>query len=143
MPPEVWSRLHGEVRPWTSAVPPAPFEPEPFEPASFAPGPVPWWDPEADASFDPFANSITIGGVEMTRGTHVRLEPSHRADAQDVFLKGMSATVAGVFSDVDGSELVAVTVDDDPATAELAWQGRFLFFHPDEVVPLSSGGPSR
>ena len=51
----------------------------------------------------------------------------------------MTATVAGVFKDVDGSEHVAVTVDDDPATEELAWQGRYLFFHPDEVEPLPGG----
>ena len=38
--------------------------------------------------------------------------------------------------DVDGSEHVAVTLDDDPASAELVWQGRYLFFHPDEVEPL-------
>ena len=37
--------------------------------------------------------------------------------------------------DVDGNEHVAVTVDDDPATEELRWQGRYLFFHPDEVEP--------
>ena len=48
----------------------------------------------------------------------------------------MTATVAGVFTDVDGDQHVAVTVDDDPATEELAWQGRYLFFHLDEVEPL-------
>ena len=62
--------------------------------------------------------------------------PSHRADAQDIFLSGLSATVAGVFTDVDGDQHVAVTVDDDPATEELEWQGRYLFFHVDEVEPL-------
>ena len=41
--------------------------------------------------------------------------------------------MAGVFHDVDGELHVAVTVDDDPASAELDWQGRFLFFHPDEI----------
>jgi hypothetical protein len=48
--------------------------------------------------------------------------------------------VAGVFTDVDGVQQVAVTVDGDPATAELAWQGRYLFFHPDEVEPLLTEG---
>jgi hypothetical protein len=28
-----------------------------------------------------------------------------------------------------------VTLDDDPATEELAWQGRYLYFHPDEIEP--------
>jgi hypothetical protein len=53
-----------------------------------------------------------------------------------MFLEGMSATVAGVFKDVDGETHVAVTVDDDPATEALSWQGRYLFFHPDEVEPI-------
>jgi hypothetical protein len=44
--------------------------------------------------------------------------------------------VAGVFKDVDGETHVAVTVDDDPATEALSWQGRYLFFHPDEVEPI-------
>jgi len=34
---------------------------------------------------------------------------------------------------------VAVTVDGDPATDALAWQGRYLYFHPDEVEPLGDG----
>ena len=55
----------------------------------------------------------------------------------------MTATVAGVFSDVDGDSHVAVTVDDDPATAELVWQGRYLFFHPDEVEPAAESGRTR
>ena len=62
------------------------------------------------------------------------LRPGHRrADAHDLFLVGMAATVAGVFRDAEGEVHLAVTVDDDPANEELAWQGRFLFFRPDEV----------
>jgi hypothetical protein len=56
-----------------------------------------------------------------------------------MFLDGLTAVVAGVFKDVDGETHVAVTLDDDPASQELVWQGRYLFFHPDEVEPL--GGP--
>jgi hypothetical protein len=104
---------------------------------------VPWWDPEVDASFDPWTESVWIAGVEVTKGTAVRLAPSHRADAQDIFLSGLVATVAGVFTDVDGDQHVAVTVDDDPATEELAWQGRYLFFHVDEVEPLVNQGDNR
>jgi hypothetical protein len=101
---------------------------------------VPWWDPEVDASFDPWTESVWIAGVEVTKGSAVRLAPSHRADAQDIFLSGLAATVAGVFTDVDGDQHVAVTVDDDPATEELTWQGRYLFFHVDEVEPLVDQG---
>ena len=137
MPPEMWSRLHGALRS---------LEPLP-EGAGEWPGPgpqqAPWWDPEVDASIDPWSDSITVAGVEITKGTAVRLQPSRRSDAQDLFLKGLRATVAGVFSDVDGDFHVAVTVDDDPATGDLSWQGRYLFFHPEEVEPLTSSDTSR
>ena len=53
-----------------------------------------------------------------------------------MFLAGMAATVAGVFRDVEGELHLAVTVDDDPATEALSWQGRYLFFRPDEVEPV-------
>ena len=80
-----------------------------------------------------------IAGVEVAAGTKVVLRPGHRrADAHDIFLAGMTATVAGVFSDAEGQQHIAVTVDDDPATEELAWQGRYLFFHPDEVEVKAS-----
>ena len=39
----------------------------------------------------------------------------------------------GVFNDVDGAQHVAVALDDDPAADILEWQGRFLYFHPDEI----------
>ena len=45
----------------------------------------------------------------------------------------MLATVKGVFNDVDGDRHVAVALDDDPAADMLEWQGRFLYFHPDEI----------
>jgi hypothetical protein len=134
MSAETLSSLHGQMRPvevpiWS-------------EPAS-ALSEVPWWDPEVDASFDPWTETVWVAGVAITKGSAVRLRPSHRADAHDIFLVGMDATVAGVFTDVDGDQHVAVTVDDDPATDELAWQGRYLFFHPDEIEPLVGQGQDR
>ncbi len=49
------------------------------------------------------------------------------------------ATVKGVFNDVDGDQHVAVTLDDDPASDMLEWQGRFLYFHPDEIQVIEGG----
>jgi hypothetical protein len=51
--------------------------------------------------------------------------------------------VAGVFRDVDGAEHLAVTIDDDPASEMYAWQGRFYYFHPDEVVVLDAEDAER
>ncbi|MDQ6617064.1 MAG: hypothetical protein M3083_20555 [Actinomycetota bacterium] len=131
MPPELWESLHGAVRILRPAT-------------AQEPGPesVPWWDPGVDGSFDPWTDQVTVGGVDISKGSAVRLRPSRRADAQDLFLRGLTATVAGVFRDVDGNEHVAVTIDDDPATEALEWQGRYLFFYPDEIEPLSGSEAS-
>jgi hypothetical protein len=143
MSAETLGALHGQMTPVRSPTGPAAGPADRFEGleefggSEAMGGPdVPWWDPEVDASFDPWTESVWIAGVQVTKGTAVRLAPSHRADAQDIFLSGLAATVAGVFTDVDGDQHVAVTVDDDPATEELTWQGRYLFFHVDEVEPL-------
>jgi hypothetical protein len=133
MSAETLSQLHGQMRPVDTAGPDWAEEP----------AAVPWWDPAADAAVDPWTDTVWVGGTEVTKGTAVRLQPSQRSDAQDMFLAGLAATVAGVFKDVDGETHVAVTVDEDPATAELMWQGRFLFFRPDEVEPLLDQGRVR
>jgi hypothetical protein len=114
------------------------FVDEPSDPST-AP-PVPWWEPAADAAVDPWTDTVVVAGVEVRTGSRVRLHPSHRADAHDMFFADMAATVAGVFRDVDGEMHVAVTVDDDPATEALLAHGRYLFFHPDEVEPLGACG---
>ncbi len=131
MSPETWDRLHGSMRalPTLAAA-------EVASDAMHVDLNVPWWDPEVDASVDPWTDSVTIAGIDVTKGAAVRLRPSRRSDAQDLFLVGLRATVAGVFTDVDGNDHVAVTIDDDPAAEELLWQGRYLFFHPDEIEPL-------
>jgi hypothetical protein len=130
MSAETLSRLHGQMK----AVDPVATVPE-FD-DQLDPSPIRWWDPEVDAAVDPWTDTLVLSGVVVTKGTRVRLRPSQRSDAQDMFLDGLTATVAGVFEDVDGDAHVAVTLEDDPASAELVWQGRYLFFHPDEVEPL-------
>jgi hypothetical protein len=133
MSAETLSQLHGQMR-LDSSVPAS---------SDDAVNEVPWWDPAADAAVDPWNDSIWIGSTEVTKGCAVRLHPSQRADAQDMFFEGLTATVAGVFSDVDGETHLAVSVDEDPATAELTWQGRYLFFRPDEVEPMAGRELSR
>ncbi len=128
--PEAMSRLHGQMRPiepeWSTLT----------TPGSDAP---PWWDPASDGSVDPWTDSVCVEGIDLTRGSAVRLHPSGQADAQDMFLNGRRGSVAGVFADVDGGVHLAVTLDDDPAASELMWQGRYLYFGPDEVEPMATG----
>ncbi|HZQ58100.1 MAG TPA: hypothetical protein VFA84_08695 [Acidimicrobiales bacterium] len=111
--------------------------------------PLPWWDPGVDAGFDPYTDTVFVGGTEVGRGARVKLRPSRRADAQDLFFAGLEATVKGVFHDVGGDVYLAVVVADpvDPAGADepgaddaaerYAAHGRYLYFSPDEVEVLA------
>jgi hypothetical protein len=145
MPPEVWARLHGAIRSLRpiDAEPGDPFEgalDDIAEPGAAGATAQPWWDPGVDSEVDPWTDTTWIGGEEVGKGTRVRLRPSRRADAQDLFLADRTATVAGVFRDVDGNQHLAVTLDDDPAAEVFDWQRRYLYFHPDEVVVLAPRG---
>ena len=65
---------------------------------------------------------------------------ARRADAQDLFLAGREAIVEAVLFDVDGQVWhLAVTPADDPAADLSRNHGRFLYFAPDEVVPVPAG----
>lgn len=134
LPPELLDRLHGTVRYLREAT--APVSP----PTWSTPG-EPWWDPAADSAVDPERDRVTIGGVDVGRGSRVVLHPrSTGTDAQDMFLAGRSGTVHAVLSDVDGGCHLAVTLDDDPGADLSAVQGRFRYFAPDEVEP-DGGAP--
>lgn len=123
LPAEVFERLHGAVR-YLRGV------------GETAESPKPWWDPAEDASVDPFEDRVWVGNVSVGRGTRVRLRPSRRADAHDLFLAGREALVQAIIEDVDGNTHVAVSVvDEDLVELELG-HGRYLYFAPDEVEPL-------
>jgi hypothetical protein len=99
-------------------------------------GDVPWWDPAADAAVDPETDAVLVGGVRVAKGSLVRVHPSRRADAQDLFFAGRVARVTAVVSDVDGGSHVAVVLVDDPAADLHDWYGRYFYFAPDEIEPL-------
>ncbi|MFE1878467.1 hypothetical protein [Streptomyces diastatochromogenes] len=129
MPQEVFARLHGAIRSLQPVTPSVSGDPD-ERPA--------WWQEDADEGLSPTTDTVLVDGVPVGGGSRVRLRPRGRgADAQDMFLAGRSARVAAVFHDVDGSVHLAVTVDDDPAAELHGWYGRFHYFRPDEVEPLS------
>jgi hypothetical protein len=101
------------------------------------PGAVPWWDPAADAEARPETDSVLINGVRVAKGSLVRVHPSRRADAQDLFFADQVARVTAVLSDVDGAVHVALVLVDDPAADLHDWYGRYLYFAPDELEPVS------
>jgi hypothetical protein len=131
MSPEAMLNLHGVLRSPHALDQQAPsLIPE-------IPEGVDWWDPTADLAVRPEIDAVLVNGVRVTRGSRVRLHPSRRADAQDIFFSGKTARVTSVHEDVDGNQHVAVVVDDDPAADLHDWYGRYLYFSPDEVEPLS------
>ncbi|MBA3233312.1 MAG: hypothetical protein H0T17_05115 [Propionibacteriales bacterium] len=98
----------------------------------------PWWDPESEATVDPEVDFVLVQGVRVAKGSIVRLHPNRRADAQDLFFADQVARVTAVHRDVDGETHVAVVLVDDPAADMHEWYGRYLYFAPDEVEPVST-----
>jgi hypothetical protein len=132
MPPEIFSRLHGAIRSLTPQPPAAPACPAP--PGAVRPA---WWRDGGDDGLSPATDIVLVDGVAVGGGSRVRLRPRSRGcDAQDMFLAGRTARVAGVFHDVDGSVHLAVSLDDDPGAELHTWYGRFRYFRPDELEPL-------
>ena len=128
MSPEAMLDLHGVLR-----------DPHAADPGLIPqiPDGIDWWDPLADNAVDPAVDAVLINGVRVCRGSRVRLHPSRRADAQDIFFAGRTAQVASVHEDVEGERHIGVVLDDDPAADLHAWYGRYLYFAADEVEPLA------
>ncbi len=103
---------------------------------------VDWWDPMADNAVQPDIDAVLVNGVRVSRGSRVRLHPSRRADAQDLFFADRIARVTSVHETVDGDQHVGVVIEDDPAADLHEWYGRYLYFAPDEVEPLSERNPT-
>jgi hypothetical protein len=99
---------------------------------------IPWWTEEADGTVQPDVDGVIVDGVRIAKGSMVRINPSRRADAQDLFYAGQIARVTLVHGDVDGEIHVGVVLVDDPASEMHEWYGRYLYFAPDELQPLSS-----
>ncbi|MET9922023.1 hypothetical protein ABZZ04_33880 [Streptomyces sp. NPDC006435] len=141
MSPADLQQLHGLLR---DSHPPQPApsvgpaaDVRDVEPAAFDTAGAPWWDPAADASVRPGSDTVVIDGVRVAKDSLVRVHPSRRADAQDLFFAGRVARVTAVLSDVDGGTHIALVLVDDPASDLHDWYGRYFYFAPDELTPLS------
>ncbi|MFE2935327.1 hypothetical protein [Streptomyces sp. NPDC059278] len=141
MSPAGLQQLHGLLRdphrPQTAAPAGPVADVRDAEPAAFDTAGAPWWDPAADASVRPGSDAVVIDGVRVAKGSLVRVHPSRRADAQDLFFAGQVARVTAVLSDVDGGTHIALVLVDDPASDLHDWYGRYFYFAPDELTPLS------
>ncbi|MRH88396.1 hypothetical protein GFY24_13230 [Nocardia sp. SYP-A9097] len=129
MTPESMRELHGALRdPHLGAPRLIPEVPDGID----------WWDPLADNAVAPDSDAVSVNGIRISKGSRVRLHPSRRADAQDLFFAGQLARVTSVHEDVDGHAHVGVVIEDDPAADLHEWYGRYLYFAPDEIEPVAS-----
>jgi hydrogenase maturation protease len=102
-------------------------------------GPSPWDELER-----PAPDSVVVAGVELRRGSRVRLHPRKGGDIFDVALDGRTAVVEGIEQDLDDNIQLSITVDDDPGRdlGEYRQPGHRFFFSPDEVEPLPGAPPA-
>jgi hypothetical protein len=83
---------------------------------------------------------VVILGVEVKPGSRVRLRPSIRADAFDMFLQDRIAIVESIECDYEDNLHIAVVLEDDPG-CELGLMrqpGHRFFFSPREIEPLAA-----
>ncbi len=73
---------------------------------------------------------------EITKGSHVRVVPNRRADVWDDVVRGMTARVNAIQTDLEGRHYVGVVFDADPASELHDWYGRSFFYGIDEVELL-------
>jgi hydrogenase maturation protease len=87
----------------------------------------------------PGPDAVAVEGIELRRGSRVRLRPRPGGDVFDVALAGMSAVIEGIEQDMEGNIQLAVTVDADPGRdlGERRQPGHRFFLSPDEVEPLA------
>jgi hypothetical protein len=86
----------------------------------------------------PALESVTVGGVELRKGSLVLLWPRSGGDIMDLALKGKVAFVEGMEQDYENRVYIAVTLEDDPGRdlGEERFLGHRFFFSPEEVEPL-------
>jgi hypothetical protein len=87
----------------------------------------------------PAPQSVSVGGVELKKGSRVLLWPRSGGDIMDLALKGKVALVEGIEQDYEERVYIAVTLEDDPGRdlGEERFLGHRFFFSPEEVEPLN------
>ncbi len=96
-----------------------------------------------ESNWNPYENKpapekMNVLGVEVRKGSRVRLWPVKTADIMDLALSGRTAIVEAIEEDYDGIIHLAVIIEDDPGKdmGELRQPGHRFFFTPEEVEPL-------
>jgi hypothetical protein len=101
-------------------------------------------NPLFEALEQPVPDSLLVDGVELRKGSRVRLEPRAGGDIWDIALAGKIAFIETIEQDYDGQFHVVVSLEDDPGREleELPMLGHRFFFSPEEVKPIRADGTS-
>lgn len=88
----------------------------------------------------PAPDLVTVEGVELRRGSRVRLRPRAGGDIFDRALAGRSAVIEAIEQDMEENVHLSVTIEDDPGRdlGEMRQPGHRFFFSPEEVEPLAA-----
>ncbi len=84
--------------------------------------------------------SVMIEGVEVVKGSRVRLHPRPGGDVMDSALAGRTAYVESLEQDFEDKIHVVVVVEDDPGRdlGDMKQPGHRFFFSIVEVAPLEA-----
>jgi len=82
--------------------------------------------------------TLVVDGVEIRKGSRVRLRPAAGADVLDLAMTGRIAVVEDILHDHDDRVHLAVRIEDDPGRdlGDARYPGHRFFFAPSEVDPL-------
>jgi hydrogenase maturation protease len=85
------------------------------------------------------AEDLRIAGVEVKKGSRVRLQPKPGGDIMDLALTGKTAVIEAIEQDYEGKVHVCVVLDDDPGRdiGLMRQPGHRFFFDAEEVEPLA------
>lgn len=88
----------------------------------------------------PAPEYVVVEGVEIRKGSRVRLHPRAGGDIMDMALAGKIASVESIAQDFEDKVFIAVTIDDDPGKdlGEARQPGHRFFFAPNEVEPVGA-----
>jgi hydrogenase maturation protease len=88
----------------------------------------------------PLPQSVIVDGVEVRKGSRVRLCPRIGGDIMDIVLVGKVAIVEGIDQDDTDRIHLSVVIEDDPGRDLGAARvlGHRFFFAPEEVEPLEA-----
>jgi hydrogenase maturation protease len=82
---------------------------------------------------------VSVRGVSVKAGDHVRIHPKGRADVMDLALAGKTAVIEAIEQDAEARIHLALVLDDDPGKdlGMMRQPGHRFFYGTDEVEPLN------